>query len=123
MSAKRRQKPPVLTTPQADAVVALLSSRSLREAARKCGTDRELIAKWLREDDLFRTEYKRASARAFENALAEMRGATGESIKLIRQLVRGKDKKLALEAARELLSGSFDADLVLRAKDAGNGKA
>lgn len=121
MPDKNRNNPPILTEPQTKALAALLTSRSFRQAALKCGIDRETIAGWLRNNETFRSEYKRASSRAFEEALAELRGATGESVRLMRSLIRGKDKKLALEAARELLTGSFDADLVLRAKDAESG--
>jgi hypothetical protein len=61
---------------QEDAIAALLSQRSIEEAARVCGVGARTLIRWLKLPD-FNREYLKARREVVQQAVARMQQATG----------------------------------------------
>lgn len=68
-----------LTRKQQDAIVALLSTRSVEEAARTCNTPPRTLFRWLRERD-FAAAYREAKRDAFGQSIARLHHMTSAAV-------------------------------------------
>jgi hypothetical protein len=79
-----------LTRKQEDAVVALLSTRSVEEAARTCDTPVRTLYRWLSEPK-FDHAYRAARRKAFGQATARLQnGASAAATTLLKVMVDGE---------------------------------
>jgi hypothetical protein len=60
-----------LTRKQEDAIIALLSNRSVEDAARACNTPSRTLYRWLKERD-FDAAYRQAKRDAYKQSIARM---------------------------------------------------
>jgi hypothetical protein len=58
---------------QAEALAALLSEKTIGEAAAKCGVSERTLTRWLAEDADFRSQYEEACSQAQDAAFARLR--------------------------------------------------
>jgi len=65
-----------LARKQEDAIAALLSQRSIEDAARVCGVGARTLIRWLKLPE-FRSEYLKARREVVQQAVARMQQATG----------------------------------------------
>ena len=65
-----------LARKQEDAIAALLSQRSIEDAARVCGVGERTLIRWLKLPE-FRGEYLKARREVVQQAVARMQQATG----------------------------------------------
>lgn len=74
-----------LTRAQEAAILAMLSEPSIAAAAEKAGVGERTVHRWLKEDDLFVAEYRRARREAFAQAIGlTQRSATAAVGTLLR---------------------------------------
>ncbi len=65
-----------LARKQEDAIAALLSQRSIEDAARVCGVGARTLIRWLKLPE-FRSEYLKARREVVQQAVARIQQATG----------------------------------------------
>lgn len=74
-----------LTRPQEAAILALLTEPSIAAAAAKAGVGERTLHRWLKEEDAFVAEYRRARREAFTQAIGlTQRSATAAVGTLLR---------------------------------------
>jgi hypothetical protein len=99
---------PLLPPEQIKAIEALVTCKTQLAAAKKAGVDPDTIRRWLKQP-LFREGYHRACDELHRDNLASIQQAQQEANDLLRSVVKGKDKKLAVRAAGILVGASFKA--------------
>jgi hypothetical protein len=67
------------------AVAALLTSRSIAEAAALAGVASRTLERWLRENDSFVAEYRAARRRVVETAIGRLQDATTEAVETLQR--------------------------------------
>ncbi len=72
---KTRDSGRKLSRKQEDAIVALLSSRNLEEAARSCHTSPRTLYRWLQEPE-FEEAYRSARRQAYGQSIARLQHAS-----------------------------------------------
>jgi hypothetical protein len=78
---------PKLTRKQEEAIVALLSTRSVEEAALGCGTAARTLYRWL-QDPNFDSGYRAARRKAFSQATARLQhGASAAATTLLKVML------------------------------------
>jgi methylphosphotriester-DNA--protein-cysteine methyltransferase len=65
------------------AITALLSSRTVGEAAQACGLSERTLLRWLK-DSVFLGAYREAQRRLFEDAVNRLRSSATEFISVLR---------------------------------------
>lgn len=120
--AKRDENDPLTRRDKRRAVAALVLCKSIRAASAKTKINKHRIRRWLRDDPEFVKQLLAASDAVFTASLAQARAATGEAIETLRRLMKSKNERIALEAAREVAASGYDADIALKSKhgDAGS---
>ena len=68
-----------LTPKQERAIIALLSNRSVEEAAKACNTPVRTMFRWLKERE-FNTAYRQAKRSAFGQAIARLHYFTSAAV-------------------------------------------
>ncbi len=105
------------TARQAKAVVALLATPSLKEAAAQVGCAEKTIARWLREPE-FAEQYRQAREAVFDQALAALQGMAGEAVEALRRSLRPERppsvQTRAAEVALSLAAKAREGDLAAR---------
>ncbi len=94
-----------LTAQQARAVAALLTCRTLKEAAEVADCSYESLHGWLKNDIAFRAAYREARRQATEHAIAQLQRASHEAASYMVSLVRdeGATHRERLSAARAVM--------------------
>lgn len=79
------------------AIIALLTTSTITGAAQKAGIGQNTMFRWLREDELFQAEYRKARRQVVEQALAQVQQATGKAVETLLSVM---DDPLALPSSR-----------------------
>jgi len=104
------------------AVLALLSEKTVTDAAAKAGVNESTLRRWLSEDAAFRAEYAAARHAAFEAGMSRVQALTGKAIETLEELLDAKKHpNVRLGAARtvaEIGIHQHDSEAILRKLDA-----
>jgi hypothetical protein len=96
------------------ALAALLSCRTIKQAAKRAKIGERTLRVWLAEDD-FRREYAAARRQALEKAISCLHGALGQAVRTLkRRLAGGKEAdqiRAALGIIDRAMTGSELLDL------------
>jgi DNA invertase Pin-like site-specific DNA recombinase len=95
---------------QEHAIAALLSQRSIDEAARVCGVGARTLIRWLKLPE-FAAEYRKARREAVQQAVARMQQATGAAGTIALKLMTDPD----VPAAVRLRAAEFVFDRAIKA--------
>lgn len=86
------------------AIVALLSSGTVRDAAKEAGVPESTLRRWRREDADFRFELEARRCEALEDAAAMLHDATAAAVKVLVEQMEGADSEsVKVRAATNLL--------------------
>ncbi len=100
------------------AVLALLSEKTVTDAAKKTGVDESTLRRWLVDDDAFKADYVRARQAAFEAGMSRVQALTGKAVDTLDELLDAKKyPNVRLGAARtvaELGIHQHDAETIMR---------
>lgn len=100
------------------AVLALLSARSVGEAARVAGIGERTLRTWMRQDVSFQDELSAARRATFEAGMSRVQALTARAVATLEDLLDQPDQpSTRLGAARTLLELAIqrsDADDLLR---------
>jgi len=96
---------PVLSQNQESAIVALLEKPTVREAAASVGVAESTVHRWLRENDLFQTSYRKAQRSLYDHAMGRLQNATAEAAATLREIMTSKEapETARVTAARTVL--------------------
>ncbi len=100
------------------AILALLSEKSIPEAAAKCRIGERTLHRWLTSDAAFKAAYSEARQAAFEAGMSRVQALTGKAVDTLDELLDAKKyPNVRLGAARtvaELSIHQHDAETILR---------
>ena len=93
-----------------DAIIALLSHRSIEEAAKACNTPARTLYRWLTEDD-FDAAYRAARRKAFGQSIARLQqGAAAAATTLLKVMIEpGTPPSTRVRAAESVLAHAAKA--------------
>ena len=103
------------------AILALLSEKTIGAAALQCGVNERTLRRWLTEDEAFRVEYDDARRATFQAGMNRVQAFTAKAVDTLEDLL-GADKfpAVRLGAARtitEIGLHQHDAEVILRKLD------
>ena len=85
------------------AVLALLTERTVTDAAKKAGVDESTLRRWLADDGAFKGSYAAARQSAFEAGMSRVQALTGKAVDTLDELLDRKDHPhVQLGAARAI---------------------
>jgi hypothetical protein len=100
------------------AILALLSERTLERAAERCGVSERTLRRWLTEDAEFQADYQAARTATFQAGMSRVQALTGRAVDTLEDLLDVKDApSVRLGAARtiaEIGIHQHEADTILR---------
>jgi len=100
------------------AVLALLTERSISNAARKSGVNEKTLRRWLSDDDPFKAAYAKARQAAFEAGMSRIQALVERAVDTLDDLLDAKKHPaVRLGAARtvvELGLHQHDAETIMR---------
>ena len=99
MSDEKRQN---LTPQQGKVINAVLSARNITEGLKKVKVSRDTFYRWL-DDTLFKEEYNRQRRMLISIAFDELKAATGEAAKALRELLDSQNEGIRLKASSLIL--------------------
>jgi transposase-like protein len=97
-----------LSRKKEQAVLALLSSPSISEAAKAVGISEATLWRWLQRSD-FQHAYREARNRLIEQALARLQQATGEAVATLRRNLTSGKASVEVRAAQIILEQATKA--------------
>lgn len=123
-----------LTAAQEAAITALLSSRTVRDAARKCKVTAATIYNWLKED-YFRREYRRHRQAMLDASLSALCTLSADAVATLKRNLKCGAPASEVKAAVAILDKAIDGqaladmqaeieelrDQLRRGNEAGNG--
>lgn len=103
------------------AVLALLSERTVADAARRCGVGERTLRRWLSDDVTFKDQYDSARAATFQFGLDRIQALMGRAVDTLQDLLSAKKfPSVRLGAARtiaEIAIHQRDAETILKRLD------
>lgn len=91
------------------ALVALLESRDLKEAAEKVGVSEVTLWRWLRRED-FRNAFRELKKEAVSLAISRIQQVCGEAVETLREVMTlGKGEAPRVQAAKAILELALKA--------------
>ncbi len=103
------------------AVLALLSEKTVTDAAKKAGVDESTLRRWLSEDEAFQANYAAARQAAFEVSIHRVQALTAQAVDTLEELLdEKKHPNVRLGAARtvaEIGIHQHDAETILQKLD------
>jgi alpha-beta hydrolase superfamily lysophospholipase len=103
------------------AILALLSERTMRQAAVRCGVGERTLRRWLTDNSEFKAEYEAARTAMFQVGMSRIQALAGRAVETLEDLLGAKQyPAVRLAAARtvaELGLHQYDADTILRKLD------
>ena len=103
------------------AIVALLSEKSVSEAATACGIGERTLHRWLADDEQFQADYAAAVRATHEAAMSRVQALTAKAVGTLEELLEdAKHPNVRLGAARtvaEIGIHQHDAETILRKLD------
>ena len=104
------------------AVLALLSEKTLGAAAEKCGVNEKTLRRWLAGDEAFKTAYAEARQATFEAGMGRIQALTARAVETLEELLDANEHpNVRLGAARtvaEMGIHQHDAETILRKLEA-----
>ena len=99
-----------LSGKQEKAIVALVSNKSIDDAAKSSGIGRTTFFKWL-QDDAFQDAYRRARTKIVQQAIAKMQNASGLAVSVLEEIMSDKEAppSTRVNAAKAVLETSLKA--------------
>src|SRR5215213_9948120 len=98
-----------LTPRQEKAVAALITSKTLEEAAQKSGVSPKTLYRWRYEDPLFETEYRYARRQALDDGIAALQCGISESVQVLRECLKERNPHVRIRAALGLIEHGLAA--------------
>ena len=95
------------------ALTALLSSRSVGEAAQRAGVPSRTLFRWLHEDDEFQRQYHEAGAQLMEDALMRLQHVCCGAVETLSQIM--EDGKVT--ASSRVSAARATLELALKIED------
>ena len=103
------------------AILALLSERTMGQAAARCGVGERTLRRWLTEDSEFKAEFEAARSAMFQVGMSRIQALAGRAVETLEDLLGAKQyPAVRLGAARtvaEIGMHQYDADTILRKLD------
>jgi hypothetical protein len=103
------------------AILALLSERTIEQAAQRAGVNERRLRRWQTEDDAFKAAYDQARLATFQAAMNRIHALTGRAVDTLEDLLgETKHPAVRLGAARtvaEIGIHQHDAEAILRKLD------
>ncbi len=103
------------------AVLALLSEKTVTDAAKKAGVDESTLRRWLSQDEAFQAEYAAARNAAYQAGIHRAQALTGRAMDTLEELLgETKHPNVRLGAARtvaEIGIHQHDAETILQKLD------
>ncbi len=103
------------------AVLALLSEKTITDAAKKAGVDESTLRRWLSDDEAFQAEYAAAREAAYQAGIYRAQALTGRAMDTLEALLDDeKHPNVRLGAARtvaEIGIHQHDAETILQKLD------
>ena len=87
---------------QQAAIIALLSHRTIPEAAKAVEISEVTLWRWLQEDE-FRAKYREAQATIFDDALGKLQGATMQAFECLVKNLDSSNAWVSVQSARAIL--------------------
>jgi DNA-binding MurR/RpiR family transcriptional regulator len=91
-----------LSRKQDDAIAALLSTSSIKDAAKACGVSDASLWRWLQLPG-FQTAYRAARRKVVERAVSELQGACGEAVETLKRNLTCENPGIEIRAAQIVL--------------------
>jgi len=91
-----------LSRKQDDAIAALLSTSSIKDAAKACGVSDASLWRWLQLPD-FQAAYRAARRQVVERAVSELQGACGEAVETLKRNLTCEQAAVEIRAAQIIL--------------------
>jgi len=106
---------------QEQAIVALLETSTVAQAAKRAGISGRTLLRWKKQDD-FQAAFRAARRKLLSQAIARLQQETGEAVKTLHAVMKGKFPANAkVAAARLILDWAFKGaeieDLKVRMKE------
>src|SRR4029450_6122770 len=103
------------------AIVALLSEPTIRDAAAACGIGERTLHRWLTDDAAFQAEYEAARRATFKAAISRIPALTVRAVDTLAALLGDKEPPaVRLGAARTVADiglHQYDAETILKKLD------
>jgi hypothetical protein len=100
------------------AIVALLTERTLAKAAAKCGLSERTLRRWQNEDAEFKADYEAARTATFQAGMSRIQLLAGQAVNTLEDLLSASESpSVRLGAARtiaEIGIHQHEADAILR---------
>ncbi len=95
---------------QENAIAALLSAPTIRDAAKTCKISESTLLRWMKEDG-FITSYRAARREVVTQAIAQIQSATGDAVNTLREIANDCEAPAAsrVSAARAILDAAIRA--------------
>jgi hypothetical protein len=87
------------------ALIALLETTSVRQAAEKCGLSERTLFKFLEDAD-FKTEYRNARRQTVESAIAKLQNAASEAVERLKDLMHCENPVVEARCAQIIYENS-----------------
>ncbi len=99
-----------LSRKQEKAILALVSSKTVEDAAKVSGIGRTTLFKWL-QNDAFQDAYRRARTKIVQQAIAKMQNASGLAVSVLEEIMSDKEAlpSTRVNAAKAVLETSLKA--------------
>lgn len=91
-----------LSEKQLKAIPLILGATSITEGVKSARISKTTFYEWLK-DPLFKSEYDRQRKESITLALDELKGLTGEAVKVLRALLKSKKEGVKLRTATAIL--------------------
>jgi len=98
-----------LTARQEKAVVALITSKSLEEAAQKSGVSPKTLYRWRHEDPLFATAWHSARREALDAGVSALQSGVSEAVQVLRECLTERNPHVRIRAALGLIEHGLAA--------------
>lgn len=99
-----------LTEKQRRAIIALLETKSVAEASKRCSVGARTIERW-KTEPAFRAEYIEASRRCLDDAVGRLRAAGSEAVDTLREALSDESTQLRVRAAQIILDGAIKVEI------------
>ena len=100
------------------AILALLSEKSLGKAAAKSGVNEKTLRRWLANDEAFKTAYAEARQATFEAGMGRVQALSARAVETLEELLDAtRSPNVRLGAARtvaEIGIHQHDAETIMR---------
>ncbi len=111
---------------QEKAIDALLSCKTLTDAAKKIKSERKTLYRWLQDDDAFKQAYRTARAEIVRHSITRLQKASSAAVDTLEQIMNNEETPphTRASAARTILEMSFRAieteDIIARVEQLEN---